>query len=153
MRTAVNPGMQLKRKAFIILYLISVMIGLQGQNSHYFINSSDIKSNEKAQADFRTEIFTDKPIVSDSLLASTEVDREVEQGSTYIDYYIKSISGIINELYECEELEDEMLIEGWMTEEFKVKSDLTDDTGIIEEKMELEEWMTDPSHWKSYAKK
>ena len=80
-------------------------------------------------------------------------DREVEKGSTDIEFYGKSSSGIINELYESEELEDKMLVEDWMTGEFNIKSELTDDTRIIEEKMELEEWMTDPSHWKSYAKK
>ena len=72
--------------------------------------------------------------------------KEDEFRMTDINYNSGSNSSILSELSCNEEIENEMLIEDWMTQEFNIKNNFTD-APDAEEEMELEEWMTQPSHW------
>jgi hypothetical protein len=111
-------------------------------------------SSEFTKKNFRTiELLVDEKInhENDEFYNYFKSDRLNEYWMTENDIKEGSNSGILSETNFKEEIENEMVIEDWMTKEFNI-IDSIDDARDKEEVMELEDWMIQPSTWEINSK-
>jgi len=107
-------------------------------NNNMNITAIDLLMNETANYE---------SVKPDNIYIFPKSEWQVEHGEIDIDSRSESNSGLINELFSRDVIEDEMLVEDWMINEFNINDDLTNDTQENEEEMEVEEWMTNSLHW------
>ena len=154
MRTTAKPTKYPKRILSLILLLVYLAIGVQGQKSSIYMNCYYIDSFKM----FLRELQKNRPIgisLNYNLnLVYNEVNPEVNPFIKFlmINSETQSSNPSSNQNYDLfiEETDDAMEIEEWMLDKFEYntrKSSLLLNDDAVEEEMEIEDWMLNANDW------